>query len=109
MATEFVALENPYVDDMTDGIDVQLFYQGKPRINAQIEVFQMDPEGHVEISLMRSDSEGKATIPVRKGHRYLIDSVVIRTPSQATLDRISTPNNVKWETLWAALTFKVPR
>ena len=109
MATEFVALENPYTGDISDGLDVQLLYQGAPRVDAQIEVFQMDPEGQVTITLLRSDQDGKATIPVLAGHRYLIDSVVLRAPAQETLDRVAAPMTVKWETLWAALTFAVPQ
>ena len=109
MATEFVALENPYTDDVSDGLDVHLLYQGAPRADAQIEVFQMDPEGQVTITLLRSDQDGKATIPVLAGHRYLIDSVVLRPPAQETLDRVAAPKTVKWETLWAALTFAVPQ
>lgn len=109
MATEFVALENPYTGDTSDGLDVQLFYQGVPRVGAQIEVFQMDPEGQVTITILRSDQNGKATIPVLAGHRYLIDSVVLRAPAPDTLDRVAAPKTVKWETLWAALTFAVPQ
>ena len=109
MATEFVALENPYTGDISDGLDVQLLYQGAPRVDAQIEVFQMDPEGQVTITHLRSDQDGKTTIPVLAGHRYLIDSVMLRAPAQETLDRVAAPKTVKWETLWAALTFAVPQ
>lgn len=108
LATEFVALQNPYTDDMSDGLDVLLLYQGQPRADAQIEVFQKDPEGSVTITLLRSNAEGVTTIPVLAGHSYLIDSVVLRRPSAQTLDRVGTPKQVKWETLWAALTFAIP-
>lgn len=108
MKTEFVALENPYTDDMSDGLDLLLLYQGAPRADAQIEVFQKSPEGDVEITLYRSDQSGRVTLPVRAGHRYLVDSVVLRRPAPETLERVSTPKTVQWETLWAALTFAIP-
>ncbi|MGR3839847.1 MAG: DUF4198 domain-containing protein [Cognatishimia sp.] len=108
LVTEFVALENPYQDDMSDGFDVQILYLGAPRADAQIEVFQMDPKGAITISLLMSDKDGRATVPVRPGHRYLLDSVVLRKPDPASIADIGGPRDVAWETLWAAMTFEVP-
>ncbi|MEX0340368.1 MAG: DUF4198 domain-containing protein [Arenibacterium sp.] len=100
METEFVALANPYTDTLDGGLPVQLLYQGAPRADAQIEVFEKSPAGGVEITLMRSDQDGRAMIPVKPGHSYLIDAVVLR--------EINDDPNAVWETLWAALTFAVP-
>ena len=108
LETEFVALENPYLDDMSDGFDVQILYQSVPRPAAQIEVFEMDPEGFVTIWTQISDAEGRATIAVKPSHRYLLDAVVLRPPAATTLERMGKPEKIKWETLWAALTFRVP-
>ena len=102
MVTEFVALENPYSDDMTDGIDVRALYQGAPLMDVQIEVFRKAPDGTVEITLERTDAEGNATIPVDPGHRYMLDTVILR-PLEVVEDR-----DPSWETLWANLTFEVP-
>lgn len=109
METEFVALENPYLDNTTDGLDVQILYQGTPRPMAQIEVFEMSEVGDVRIFTLESDGNGQAAIPVKAGHRYLLDAVVLRPPSKATLSRLGNANGVLWETLWAALTFAVPQ
>jgi uncharacterized GH25 family protein len=100
METEFVALTNPYTDDPSQGMAVQLLYQGAPRADAQIEVFDRNPDDVVTISLERTDADGKATIPIHAGHTYLLDAVVLR----------EAPENDKavWESLWAALTFAVP-
>ncbi|MEP0452634.1 MAG: DUF4198 domain-containing protein, partial [Roseibium sp.] len=40
LLTEIVALENPYTGETGDGIDVRLLYQGAPRAETQIEVFE---------------------------------------------------------------------
>lgn len=100
METEFVALTNPYTDDMTEGFAVQLLYQGSPRADAQIEVFSRNPKGIVAITLHRTNAQGRAVIPVLPGHRYLLDAVVLRRPA--------ADGKAVWETLWAALTFAVP-
>lgn len=100
METEFVALTNPYADALPF-VDVQILYQGAPRADVQIEVFERSPLGPVTVTLTRSDAAGKARIPVKPGHEYLLDAVVLR-PAPAGGEPV-------WETLWAALTFAVPR
>lgn len=100
METEFVALTNPYTDDLGAGMVVQLLYRGKPRIGAQVEVFDRPPEGDVTISLYSTNSDGMAWLPVESGHRYLFDAVVLREMPEGAPQ--------VWESLWAALTFAVP-
>ncbi|MEP2642778.1 DUF4198 domain-containing protein [Roseobacter sp.] len=104
LATEFVALSNPYADDFQGQMRVQVLYQGTPRADAQIEVFDRAPDDTVTIRLTHTDPEGHATVPVTPGHTYLFDAVVLRpSPDAGTSDTAPV-----WETLWAALTFSVP-
>ncbi len=101
---EFTALDNPYTDDLSDGLRVVLRYENGLRTNAQVEVFEQDPQGDVRVFTTRTDDAGVAVIAVRAGHKYLLDHVVIRPlPPEA---RTSQTDPV-WETLWAALTFEV--
>ncbi|MDU9006406.1 DUF4198 domain-containing protein [Sedimentitalea todarodis] len=100
METEFVALTNPYTDDPENGLHVQLLYRGKPRADAQIEVFEKAPDDTVTINLQRTDSQGQAIIPIKSGHEYLLDAVVLRP--------LSDDSPEVWESLWAAMTFAVP-
>lgn len=102
LPTEIVALENPYTGDMTDGLDVRVLYQGEPRADAQVEVFEKAPDGNVGITYIRTDEKGEATVPVRPGHRYMLDSVVLR-PLEVTAEK-----DPQWESLWANLTLEVP-
>jgi uncharacterized GH25 family protein len=104
LETEIVALENPYTGDMSDGIDVQVFYQGNARAETQVELFDKPAEGEVVITLHRTNAEGIVTLPVTPGHSYLVDAVVLRIPS----DALAKDKDAVWETLWAALTFAVP-
>ncbi len=99
LETEFVALQNPYTES-TDTLPFLLLYQGKPRPHAQVEMFDRAPDDQVTVTLHRTDADGRVTLPVTPGHRYLLDAVVLRDmPSGA---------DAAWETLWAALTFAVP-
>ncbi|TCS59636.1 uncharacterized protein DUF4198 [Primorskyibacter sedentarius] len=99
---EIVARANPYTDDMEEGMPVTVFYDGTPRADSQIELFDKAPDGTVTTSLHRTDAQGQATIPVARGHSYLVDSVVMRA-----VDPASEEDPV-WESLWASLTFAVP-
>ena len=102
METEVVALANPYTDDLSGGLPVQVLYQGAPRAQVQVEVFERAPGDSVTVRRYRTDEHGQAVIDVLPGREYLVDSVVMR-PLEAVeeLDPV-------WESLWASLTFLVP-
>lgn len=104
LATEFVALSNPYLPEFDGKMQVQLLYEDRPRADAQVEIFDRAPDGTVDIRLTRTDQSGHVTVPVLPGHSYLFDAVVLRpSPEAGTAERAPV-----WETLWAALTFSVP-
>jgi hypothetical protein len=96
---ELVALLNPYTDDTSKGIPIQAFYQGVPSADVQIELFDKDEAGQVEITLHRTDSSGQALLPIVKGHSYLADTVLLRKA------KAGSGEGVVWETLWASLTY----
>ncbi|MEM9710225.1 MAG: DUF4198 domain-containing protein [Pseudomonadota bacterium] len=102
--TEFVALANPYADDVSAGFPVRLLYQGAPRPDAQVEIFEKAPSGEVTVRLVRTDGTGEAVIPVRAGHRYMLDAVVLREPAP----QLAEETGAVWESLWANLTFALP-
>ncbi len=102
LETELIALSNPYTDDLSGGLPVQLLYLGTPRADAQIEVFEKDVDS-VKVFTIRTDDTGVGVIPVKPGKRYLLDAVVLRgtgvdSPSEGAV----------WETLWAGLSFATP-
>ncbi|CUH39430.1 Nickel uptake substrate-specific transmembrane region [Jannaschia seosinensis] len=102
LRTEFVAEANPYTDDLSDGLPVRILLDGAPKAGAQIELFDKDADGGVTVTLHRADAEGRAVLPVRAGHEYLLDSVtLLPLEPEASDDPV-------WRTLWAALTFAVP-
>lgn len=105
LKTEFVALSNPYQTGFDNLMQVALYFEDHPRGNAQVEVFDRAPDETVTISLHRTDSAGRVTIPVTNGHDYLFDAVVLEPSEEASTEEGATV----WQTFWAALTFNVPQ
>lgn len=103
MRTEFVALLNPYIDDTSDGFPVRVLFNGAPRLDAQIEIFDRGPTNEVTVSTVFTDDNGEALIPVKPGHEYLFDAVIL-----LPLDAADPLREPVWESLWAAMTFRVP-
>lgn len=104
LETELVALDNPYTFG-GDVLRVRLTYQGAARANVQVELFEKSPSGAVVRSIVMTDAQGVAALPVRAGFAYMADAVVIREPSAA----LAQNKGVVWETLWANVTFAVPQ
>jgi len=104
LATEFVALDNPYSADFDGVLDVSLLYQNQPRPDAQIEVYARGPEDEVTVSIQRTDAMGRAAIKVQAGYDYMLDAVVLRPTSDGPVAQDAPV----WRTLWATLTFSVP-
>lgn len=104
LETEIIALDNPYTDDLSDGMRVQLWYGDDVRADAQVELFEKSEDGEITITLHRTDIHGIAVLPVKLGHEYMVDAVVLREPDAV----LAGENNAVWETLWANMTFEVP-
>ena len=102
MRIEFVAQANPYSDDMSDGLALQLWLDNAPRPNAQVEVFERAPSGGVTITLLRTDDDGRVNVPAKSEHTYLIDSVAL-CPLDPAMD-----GEPVWHSAWASLTYQVP-
>lgn len=102
LKTEIVAGLNPYTDDLSGGLPVQVFLDGVPIAEAQFEMFERDAAGQVVVTRHKADDQGRATLPMMPGRRYLIDSVQIEELEPAN------EGDAGWLTHWAALTFAVP-
>lgn len=100
MEVEFIADANPYVDDVSQGLPVQLIYQGQPLAETQVTIFERAKTGTVVVQTLQTDGQGKALVPTRPGHTYLLDAVVLRP--------LADDSKAVWDTHWAALTFFVP-
>jgi uncharacterized GH25 family protein len=104
LEVELVALNNPYTDDMANGMKVIALYRGERVPHIQIELFEKKRNGDVSITLHKTDSDGEVLLPVKAQSSYLVDMVILREPSAEVAMQLS----VAWESLWASLTFAVP-
>lgn len=100
---EIVAQENPYLDDMTDGMTLLVLLDGQPRKTAQLSLFETTSAGVVSETFYKTDDQGLVTVPAQPGATYLADSV----------DLFALPNNDAaagpvWHSDWASLTYAVP-
>lgn len=99
LESEFVVQANPYTTPLTH-LPVRLLYQNTPRHAAQVEIFEKDPDGTVNVTLALTDADGLAQVPVKPGYRYLLNAVVLR-PSPSETGAV-------WQTVWASLVFAIP-
>ncbi len=100
---EIVAQENPYQDDMTDGMTLQVLLDGQPRASAQLSLFETAADGVVSETFHVTDANGMVTVPAKSGSVYLADSV----------DLFALPNDdinagPLWHSDWASLTYMIP-
>ncbi len=69
LATEFVALDNPYAADFDGTMDVALLYDGAPRSDAQIEVYARDAQDQVTVSIAADGCARACRHPRHAGRR----------------------------------------
>ncbi len=99
---EIVAEMNPYTDDLSAGLPVTVLHRGAPRADAQVEVFAKDAAGAVTVTTLRTDANGRTTVPVQPATEYLLDSVVLQEAAPGN------GFNALWHSDWASLTFRTP-
>jgi uncharacterized GH25 family protein len=103
---ELVALQNPYTDNMTDGIEILTLYNGQPRAFTNLKVFERsNMDNSVGTFVVKTNDKGVAVVEVKNHYTYLIDNVIIRPANE----KLFKDRGVIWESLWAALTFSVTR
>lgn len=112
MPLELVALQNPFVGGLSE-VEVQLLWQGAPLPNRQVTIFHRplagdgasseatgeEAAGEVTRSLVTTDVEGRALIPLAGGGFYLLNAVQMKP--------VEDQEGVVWDSHWATLTFAV--
>ena len=89
---------------MSSGLQVLVLLEGKPRPNAQVELFAR-PTGtnqDAQVTLHFTNEMGIATLPVQYGNEYMADHVAL-IPVEPDQD-----TDPVWHSLWANRTFSVP-
>lgn len=102
MPFDLVAETNPYLPDLT-ALPVRLTWNGQPSADTQIAIFVIPPDGTAPDdtirTLLRTDADGRATIPLDRDGRYMLAAVHIDEVPE------KPESIVVWRTHWATLTF----
>ncbi|MGA1560266.1 MAG: DUF4198 domain-containing protein [bacterium] len=94
MPLELLAEENPYLTKSTS-LPVRLFWQGEPLPDIQIRIFHRG--GETEETTVRTDTEGRAQIPLTASGFFLLNAVHMLEVEQK--------NGAVWKSYWASLSF----
>lgn len=100
LAFELVAEKNPYRLSGSAVLPVRLYWQGNPQPDSQIEIFRFD--GALEKTKLRTDSEGRAEIPLAGGGKFLLNAV-----HMAPGDSDPETATAEWVSYWASLVFGI--
>lgn len=100
MYYELVAQANPYTDDVSAGLQVQLVYMGEPAVGIQIDIFYMPENGALERSHVLTNADGRATIPPTGAGHVMLNAVMMIEPFAEDADA-----GYVWHSLWANLTY----
>lgn len=96
---EFVAEQNPYALKPGDRLTLTLLLDGKPLEGAL--VIGMHRDALDQKPSQRTDALGKAILQLNHPGEWLIKAVYMK--------RAEDGGNVEWESIWAALTFELPK
>lgn len=102
MPFELVALQNPYVEGVTE-ISVSLTWQGVPSADQQVAIFVKAPGGtapaDVTRRLVKTDAAGVARITLDAPGEYMLSAVHME-PLEGNLAAV-------WQSHWATLNFEI--
>ena len=96
---ELVALNNPYINSLSDEISVQLLFNKQPQKNRKITIFERDINKKVSVRTAFTNLSGVCKFKVTQGNEYLIDNVILELNK-------NPKNDIFWTSYWAALTFR---
>ncbi|MCB1384418.1 MAG: DUF4198 domain-containing protein [Nitratireductor sp.] len=100
MKFELVAEKNPYLLTDSDQLPVRLYWQGEPAGDVQIRWFRYLEQS--QTGTVRTDREGRASIPLAGGGKFMINAVHIYEGDDDP--DTETPD---WYSYWASMTFGI--
>lgn len=96
---ELVAERNPYALASGSALPVRLYYQDRPLANALVIAFNKDKP--LEKLRARTDRDGRARLALGRPGMWLVTAVHM-VPAAKDV-------NTEWDSIWASLTFELPR
>lgn len=78
----------------------QLLYEGKPRANARVDIFRIEPKRLHSIAHARTDADGKVSLAIPSDGVWLVGTTLMRAaPPELGLEG-------DWESFWVSLQFE---
>lgn len=102
MVYELVANANPYTDDISGGLPVQLVYLEQPAAGVQIDIFHLPPSGELSRTHVVTDEAGRALIPPTGPGAVMLNAVKMIEPFAQDAGEV----DYAWHSLWASLTYE---
>lgn len=99
MPAELVATVDPFRGGEDGVLEFQLWYLGKPRAFASIELFTIGERSLKSIATAVTDAEGRVRFANPGVGRWLVAGTVAR--------RAAPPVEAHWESFWTSITFEV--
>ena len=99
LRVEVIALTNPYTE--SGPVTVQVLYENAPLHDVQMSIFRRDAAGEITRETLRTDREGRATIPRKNAEMTLLSAVHMIEPDADLTER----KGVVWHSLWGSLTY----
>lgn len=99
LVIEIVPLRNPYALKRGENIPIQVLLRGEPLKNAEV-AWSYPGHGEEMAGSTKTDSDGKAVVPLVKTGPYLIRTIHMEWVKKETHN---------WESYWTSLTFEVLR
>ena len=97
LPAELVALTDPRKGGTSNW---QLFYDGKPRANARVDILKPEKDKLTSISHARTDADGKVALVIPGDGEWLVATTLMRAaPAELQLEG-------DWESFWVSVTFE---
>lgn len=103
---EIVLLQNPYLLDPGDHLDVQVLFEGEPLRDRLVRAYNSDGTGPVWKSKARTDAGGIARFSLDRGGFWLFRLVHLRPCIERSESDVGC-SFVDWESYWASYSFEL--
>ena len=101
---EIVLLQNPYLLDPGDELEVQIFFEGKPLPDQLVMALNRNAEQSVSRSKAQTNADGIAQFTLNQAGLWLIRLVRLRPCAERFEGDCA---EVDWESYWASFSFKL--
>lgn len=93
---EILLIQNPYLLDPGDTLDIQLLFESTPLANRQVTALRKNSLGQISISKAATNENGMAAFKLDESGFWLIQTIQMRPSPEPYTD---------WESFWSSYSF----